>query len=144
MAVNISKEELDIKVKEVTREFQENLFTYLMENTDLLHPKGKSYRVIEEETGISRNTLANIVNLKVIPQTSTLIKLALYYDLNINDIFSKTLIRSNKRSVKSSKLTPKEELKLKVKSSGYTRDEQNVILSVIKLVNKKYKEQDKC
>ena len=114
--------------------------TCACKNTNLLNSQDKSYRTIEKETGISRNTLSNLINLKVVPQIPTLIKLALYYKLNLNDIFSQNLIAydANEKTKKHNKLSPNNELELKVKTCGYTEDEQKAILNVIKLINQKY------
>ena len=42
------------------------------------------------------------------------------------------------KTKKHNKLSPKNELELKVKTCGYTEDEQKAILNVIKLINQSY------
>ncbi len=136
-----TKKQLDEDTEDILCKMRENLFKYFIQYANLSDSQDKSYRTIEKETGISRNTVSNLVNLKCIPQIPTIIKLALYYNLNLNDIFSQNLIDYNVNEIpkEHNKLSPKEELEIKVKACGYTEDEQKAILNVIKLINQKYK-----
>ena len=144
---NEKQEEIFYNADCVLKEMSVNIVKYFKEFTNLSNSNEKSYRSIEYETGISRNTLSNIMNQKGVPQIGTLVKLALYYKLNLNDLFTKKLIdnadvnnnNTNNDDKLPQKLSRKEQLEIMVGGCGYTEDEKNAILSVIKLINKNYK-----
>ena len=144
---NEKQEEIFYKADYVLKEMSVNIVKYFKEFTKLSNSNEKSYRSIENETGISRNTLSSIMNQKGVPQIGTLVKLALYYKLDLNDLFTKKLIdnadvnnnNTNNDDKLPQKLSRKEQLEIMVGGCGYTEDEKNAILSVIKLINKNYK-----
>ncbi len=144
---NEKQEEIFYNADCVLKEMSVNIVKYFKEFTNLSNSNEKSYRSIEYETGISRNTLSNIMNQKGVPQIGTLVKLALYYKLDLNDLFTKKLIdnadvnnnNTNNDDKLPQKLSRKEQLEIMVGGCGYTEDEKNAILSVIKLINKNYK-----
>ena len=144
---NEKQEEIFYNADCVLKEMSVNIVKYFKEFTNLSNSNEKSYRSIEYETGISRNTLSNIKKQKGVPQIGTLVKLALYYKLDLNDLFTKKLIdnadvnnnNTNNDDKLPQKLSRKEQLEIMVGGCGYTEDEKNAILSVIKLINKNYK-----
>ena len=144
---NEKQEEIFYNADCVLKEMSVNIVKYFKEFTNLSNSNEKSYRSIEYETGISRNTLSNIMNQKGVPQIGTLVKLALYYKLDLNDLFTKKLIdnadvnnnNTNNDDKLPQKLSRKEQLEIMVGGCGYTEDKKNAILSVIKLINKNYK-----
>ena len=150
---NEKQEEIFYNADCVLKEMSVNIVKYFKEFTNLSNSNEKSYRSIEYETGISRNTLSNIMNQKGVPLIGTLVKLALYYKLDLNDLFTKKLIdnadvnnndtnnddNAGNNDKLPQKLSRKEQLEIMVGGCGYTEDEKNAILSVIKLINKNYK-----
>ena len=133
---NEKQEEIFYNADCVLKEMSVNIVKYFKEFTNLSNSNEKSYRSIEYETGISRNTLSNIMNQKGVPQIGTLVKLALYYKLDLNDLFTKKLIdnadvnnnNTNNDDKLPQKLSRKEQLEIMVGGCGYTEDEKNAIL----------------
>lgn len=145
---NKDKEKLFNDTNAILNKMSINIVKYFREFTNLSNSNEKSYRTIENETGINRNTLSNLMNQKGVPQIGTLVKLALYYKLNLNDLFTEKLIvddntNNDDNTVNNDKtqkkLSPKEQLEIMVGGCGYTEDEKKTIVSVIKLINQNYK-----